>query len=217
VYPFERFSDHAKRVLTLAQAEAERSQHSYIGTEHLALGMLAEQESVGGLALLALGVDEGRLRRDLEAASQEPRAILKQLVPTSRVKAVIEQSFELAREEGRSYVGTDHMLLALLADRDGVATRALAAQGVIPERARQAIERVRGSGVEERPSQHRPAGPPAAMPGTDVPHQYRKLAQEDAKGRAVQVDVFLPEGYTEAEGQALLARIRDAIRGGEPA
>jgi ATP-dependent Clp protease ATP-binding subunit ClpA len=127
LYPFERFTERAKKVLTLAQEEAERSHHSYIGTEHLLLGLLREGEGLAAKVLNNLGVEIGKVRQTIESVlGRNERIIIQQIIPTSRVKKVIEISFEEARRMGHNYVGTEHLLLALLADPDALAARVLA-------------------------------------------------------------------------------------------
>ena len=114
MYPFERFTERAKKVLTLAQEEAERSHHSYIGTEHLLLGLLREGEGLAAKVLNNLGVEIGKVRQTIESVlGRNERIIIQQIIPTSRVKKVIEISFEEARRMGHNYVGTEHLVLAL--------------------------------------------------------------------------------------------------------
>src|SRR5207245_1893773 len=94
-YPFERFTERAKTVLTLAQEEAQRSHHSYIGTEHLLLGLLREGEGLAAKVLSNLGVEIGKVRQTIESVlGRNERIIIQQIIPTSRVKKVIEISFE---------------------------------------------------------------------------------------------------------------------------
>ena len=85
MYPFERFSEDAKKTLTLAQEEAERSHHSYIGTEHLLLGVLRNQDGVGYKVLDRLGIHTADVRLRIESVlGRNPRIIIQQIVPTSR-------------------------------------------------------------------------------------------------------------------------------------
>src|SRR5438132_3529377 len=122
MYPFERFTERAKKVLTLAQEEAERSHHSYIGTEHLLLGLLREGEGLAAKVLNNLGVEIGKVRQTIESVlGRNERIIIQQIIPTSRVKKVIEISFEEARRMGHNYVGTEHLLLGLLIEGEGLA------------------------------------------------------------------------------------------------
>jgi ATP-dependent Clp protease ATP-binding subunit ClpC len=129
VYPFERFSDDAKRSLTLAQAEAERSHHSYIGTEHLLVGVLQVAEGLGVRILAELGVDLEAVRRRLAALRAGERTVVQQMIPTSRVKKVIELSFEEARRTGADEVTTGHIVVGLLLEGEGAAAQILKERG----------------------------------------------------------------------------------------
>jgi ATP-dependent Clp protease ATP-binding subunit ClpA len=86
VYPFERFSADAKQVLTLAQAEAAQSHHSYIGTEHLLVGVLLVSDGLGVRVLADLGVDLEAVRRRLATKRSSERIVIQQIIPTSQVK-----------------------------------------------------------------------------------------------------------------------------------
>ncbi len=151
VYPFERFSERAKNVLTLAQEEAERSHHSYIGTEHLLLGLLRESDGIGAQALTNLGLEIGKVRQTIESVlGRNERIIIQQIIPTSRVKKVIEISFEEARRMGHNSVGTEHLLLGLLIEGDGIAAHVLADLGATLEAVRPEIERLLSAGTGEQ-------------------------------------------------------------------
>ncbi len=142
MYPFERFTKRAKRALTLAQEEASRHHHSYIGTEHLLLGLVRVRDGVAAKALADLDIGLEAVRRTIESVlggSERPRA--QQIVPTSRVKKVIELSFEEARAMGLGHVGTEHLLLGLVVEGDGVAAHALRDLGAGPKEVRAAVER----------------------------------------------------------------------------
>jgi len=121
VYPFERFTEKAKKVLTLAQGEAEKAHHSHIGTEHLLLGLLREDEGLAAKVLANLGVEIDKVRVTLESVLGRNE----QIIPTSRVKKVIEIAFEEAKRMNSPYVGTEHLLLALLIEGEGVAAHVL--------------------------------------------------------------------------------------------
>ena len=98
MYPFERFTEKAKKVLTLAQDEAEKSHHSYIGTEHLLLGLLREGEGLAAKVLANLGVEIDKVRDTIDSVlGRNERIIVQQIIPTSRVKKVIEIAFEEAK------------------------------------------------------------------------------------------------------------------------
>jgi hypothetical protein len=184
IYPFERFTERAKKVLTLAQEEAEGSGHSYIGTEHILLGLLREKDGVAAQALVKLGVDIDMVRRTIESVlSRHERTIIQQIVPTSRVKKVIEHSFEEARRMGDNYVGTEHMLLGLLAEGEGIAAHVLVDLGATLERVRVEIEQMLAAGTGG-PVHHRTAykiGDRVLVHDTDAPHRLWE-------GRVIKVD-----------------------------
>jgi ATP-dependent Clp protease ATP-binding subunit ClpA len=160
IYPFERFSERAKRVLTLAQEEAERSRHSYIGTEHLLLGLLRVNDGVGAQVLANLGIQIGSVREAIESVlGRNERIPIQQIIPTSRVKKVIELSFEEARRLGHNYVGSEHILLGLLIEGEGIAAHVLSDLGATESRVRAEIERLLASGTEQEPAlRPEPAG-----------------------------------------------------------
>jgi ATP-dependent Clp protease ATP-binding subunit ClpC len=155
VYPFERFTERAKKVLTLAQEEAERSHHSYIGTEHLLLGLLREGEGLAAKVLNNLGVEINKVRATIESVlGRNERIIIQQIIPTSRVKKVIEISFEEARRMGNNYVGTEHLLLGLLIEGEGIAAHVLEDLGANLEKVRGEIDRLlHETGLEEEAAQ----------------------------------------------------------------
>jgi Clp amino terminal domain, pathogenicity island component len=125
LYPFERFTEDAKKVLTHAQEEAERSQHSYIGTEHLLLALLAE-ESEASRILGELGVQAADVRQVLKAVlGRSERLNIQRIIPTSRVKKVIEMAFETADGEGSTTISPVHLLLGLLREGEGIAAHVL--------------------------------------------------------------------------------------------
>jgi hypothetical protein len=125
VYPFERFSDAAKKVLTLAQAEAERSRHSYIGTEHLLLALMT-QESEASAMLSMLGVETQEVRHVLKAVlGRTERLNIQRIIPTSRMKKVIEIAFRIADAEGGASITPTHLLIALLQEGEGIAAHIL--------------------------------------------------------------------------------------------
>jgi ATP-dependent Clp protease ATP-binding subunit ClpC len=138
VYPFERFSDDAKRVLIQAQQVAEDSRHSYIGTEHVLLGLL-QGDSGAKRILVGLGVDETSARDTIERVlGGTERIVIQQIVPTSRVKKMIELSFTAAEREASPSVTPDHLVIGLLEEGEGVAAHALGDMGVTLERFQQA-------------------------------------------------------------------------------
>jgi nucleoside-diphosphate-sugar epimerase len=141
MYPFDRFTERAKRILTLAQEEAERSHHSFIGTEHLQLGLLRDQECLAALALKNLGVEFDKAQAAVEAVlGRGGHIAIRQVIPTSRVKTVIETAFEEAKRMGQNHVGTEHILLGLLIEGEGVAAHVLLDMGVTIDKVRLELE-----------------------------------------------------------------------------
>ena len=130
MYPFERFTEAAKRTLTQAQREAESAHHAYIGTEHLLLG-LCLPDSVSGTILNARGVTADRVRGTIEAVlGRNKRITAQQIIPTSRVKKVIELAFDEARQQQVNHVSTGHLLIGLLVEGEGIAAHVLDDLGV---------------------------------------------------------------------------------------
>ena len=157
MYPFERFTEATKRVLTLAQEEAERAHHSYIGTEHILLGLLRERDTVAGLALDRINVDIADVRRSINTIlGAHERMVIQQIIPTSRVKTIIEISFTEARRMGDEFVGTEHLLLGLLIEGEGIGAHVLNDLGANLENVKAEIEVVRKARmIVEEPGSHR--------------------------------------------------------------
>ena len=135
LYPFERFSQTAKKLLTLSQAEAEKAGFPYIATEHLLLACFADQEFQSARILASLEVTEKDARAAIDRRLRGKRQKLgRPIIPTSRVKRVIEMAFGVCREMGHPRVGTGHILLALAAEGEGVAAHVLSDLGATSER-----------------------------------------------------------------------------------
>jgi Clp amino terminal domain, pathogenicity island component len=150
MYPFERFTDPAKAVLSHAQEEAERSGHSYIGTEHLLLGLLRVADGVAARALASLGVEEGQVRTTIASVlGRNERIALQQIIPTSRVKKVIEISFAEAQRGARGHVGTGQLLIGLAIEGEGIAAHVLRDLGADPKKIAGAVAAVEAEGVTE--------------------------------------------------------------------
>jgi len=151
VYPFERFNEHAKRTLTLAQEEAERSHHSYIGTEHLLLGLMRVEAGTAYRVLTNLGISIGSVRATIEAVlGRNERIIIQQIIPTSRVKQVIEISFGEAQRMGHNTVDTGHLLMGLVIEGEGIAAHVLHDMGATFERVIPAVEHELGAPTSAR-------------------------------------------------------------------
>jgi hypothetical protein len=134
MYPFDRFTDQAKELLTLAQLEVEKSGFSYIGTEHLLLACFGNAEFHAAKLLALLGIKEEDARAAIDKAIGEKRpAKARRIIPTSRVKRVIEIAFNLCGSMGDARVGTNHLLLALAVELDGIAAHVLKDLGATKE------------------------------------------------------------------------------------
>ncbi len=135
---FEHFTDHAKRALQLEGLEAQRMHHTYLGTEHLLLGLVREREGHGHRVLEKLGLKLRDVRRTVQDVVQEGPDVplAESLAQTEHFRHVIRNAIEEARQLNSGEVGTEHLLLALLAEEDGVALRVLGSLGVKPEAAR---------------------------------------------------------------------------------
>ncbi|HJX12859.1 MAG TPA: ATP-dependent Clp protease ATP-binding subunit [Dehalococcoidales bacterium] len=134
---FEKFSERARRVLTIAQEEARNLNHSYIGTEHILLGLVREEEGVAARVLTNLGIGLGKVRSAVEfiiGRGEKPGSGETGLTP--RAKKVIELAIDEARQMGHNYIGTEHLLLGLLREGEGVASSVLDSFGITLERAR---------------------------------------------------------------------------------
>jgi ATP-dependent Clp protease ATP-binding subunit ClpC len=192
VYPFERFTERAKKVLSLAQEEAERSHHSYIGTEHLLLGLLREGDGLAAKVLSNLGVEIGKVRQTIESLlGRNERIVVQQIIPTSRVKKVIVLSFEEARRTGHNYVGSEHLLLGLLSEGEGIAAHILVDLGATLDKVRAEIERLRqASTVEEaEPPPKKPSKTPLLDQfGRDLTELARKNSLDPVIGREAEIE-----------------------------
>ncbi len=145
---FDKFSERARRVLTFAQEEAQRFNHSYIGTEHILLGLVREDEGVAAKALMNLGVGLSKVRSAVEffiERSEKPS--IGEIGLTPRAKRVIELAIDEARGFGHNYIGTEHLLLGLLREGQGVAASVLDSFGISLDRARAEITRVISQGA----------------------------------------------------------------------
>ena len=195
MYPFERFSESAKRVLTLAQEEAERSHHSYIGTEHLLLGLIRAGEGLGFRALANLGVELEAARNTIaQVLGRNERIIIQQIIPTSRVKKVIEIAFEVARKEGSAKVGTEHLLVALLTEGEGIAAHVLVDMGAGLDSVRRELSRLAEMPQPEvSPPETQPMTPTTSWKGQPKVTLSHIIDSALRESRAQGADEVLPE------------------------
>ena len=140
---FEKFSERARRVLTLAQEEAQRFNHNYIGTEHILLGLVRETEGVVARVLINLGIDLNKVRAAVEfIIGRGENPVEGEIGLTPRAKKVIELAVDEARRMNHSYIGTEHLLAGLLREGEGVASGVLESLGVTLESVRSETHRV---------------------------------------------------------------------------
>ena len=148
---FERFTDRARKVMALANQEAQRFNHEYIGTEHILLGLVKEGSGVGANVLKNLDVDLRKVRLEVEKLvhSGPEMVTMGKLPQTPRAKKVIEYAIEEARNLNHNYVGTEHLLLGLLREHDGVAAQVLMNLGLKLEEVREEVLNLLGAGMDK--------------------------------------------------------------------
>ncbi len=158
---FERFTDRARKVMALANQEAQRFNHEYIGTEHILLGLVKEGSGVGANVLKNLDVDLRKVRLEVEKLvhSGPDMVTMGKLPQTPRAKKVIEYAIEEARNLNHNYVGTEHLLLGLLREHDGVAAQVLMNLGLKLEEVREEVLNLLGAGVDKDEGDPIGAGP----------------------------------------------------------
>jgi ATP-dependent Clp protease ATP-binding subunit ClpC len=154
---FEKFTERARRVLTAAQEEAQHLNHNYIGTEHILLGLIREEEGVAAKVLVNMGVTLSKVRSAVEyIIGRGEKATTGEIGLTPRAKRVIELAIDEARRLGHNYIGTEHLLLGLLHEGEGVAAGVLESFGITLEQARAEVVRAL-SQTAAKPKAARPA------------------------------------------------------------
>ena len=134
-YPFGQFTSNAQKLLTLAQAEAEKGGHSYIGTEHMMLAAFGDPDFQSAKILAAIGVEEAVARETLEKVLDKKKLKIRpKIIPTSRVKILIDLAFNLCGESGDSRVSTGHLLLGMATEAEGIGAHILKDLGATRER-----------------------------------------------------------------------------------
>jgi ATP-dependent Clp protease ATP-binding subunit ClpC len=183
---FERFTDRARKVMALANQEAQRFNHEYIGTEHILLGLVKEGSGVGANVLKNLDVDIKKLRLEIEklVKSGPDMVSMGKLPQTPRAKKVIEYAIEEARALNHNYVGTEHILLGLLRESEGIAAQVLMNLGLKLEDVRQEVLNLLGAGVEDNGTSFQP--PMDKLPSTMAAQQ----AAARAKSKTPALDSF---------------------------
>jgi ATP-dependent Clp protease ATP-binding subunit ClpC len=200
---FERFTDRARRVVVLAQEEARILNHNYIGTEHILLGLLREGEGVAAQALKALDISLETVRQQVEEIIGQGQQAPSGHIPfTPRAKKVLELSLREALQLGHNYIGTEHILLGLIHEGQGVAAQVLVRLGADLDRVRQqVVELVNAQEGESETS--RPFLAPRAWERSELLKTLRIIsarleAIEQHLGIAKQPDGA--QGETPAEG-----------------
>jgi ATP-dependent Clp protease ATP-binding subunit ClpC len=156
-----RFTERAQRVILIAQEEAKRLNHDYVGTEHILLGLIALGEGVAAQVLANLGVDLRRVRSEIEkiVGTGDNVMLLGEIPFTPRAKKVLEYAVEEAQHMGHSYVGTEHLLLGLIREEEGVAARVLENLGLRLDVVREEVLNLLGEGQTPHVGQGGQGGP----------------------------------------------------------
>src|ERR687893_948507 len=151
---FDKFTDRARKVLTLAQDEAQRFNHNYIGTEHLLLGLVREGEGVAARVLENMNVELSKVRTAVEfIIGRGDRPVVGEVGLTPRAKRVIELAIDEARRLGHNYIGTEHLLLGLVREGEGIAAGVLESLGVNLDKVRHQVIHVLSQSSSTAPAQ----------------------------------------------------------------
>jgi ATP-dependent Clp protease ATP-binding subunit ClpC len=185
---FERFTDRARRVVVLAQEEARFLNHNYIGTEHILLGLLNEGEGIAAQALESLDIDLASVRDEVVKIIGQGQQSPSGHIPfTPRAKKVLELSLREALQLGHNYIGTEHILLGLIREGEGVAAQVLQQLGAELQKVRQTVIQLLsgpGGGEEQQPKSSGSSGRESASTGSTVLDQfgrnYTQMAREGA-------------------------------------
>jgi ATP-dependent Clp protease ATP-binding subunit ClpC len=190
---FERFTDRARRVVVLAQEEARMLNHNYIGTEHILLGLIHEGEGVAAKALESLNISLEAVRQQVEEIIGQGQAAPTGHIPfTPRAKKVLELSLREALQLGHNYIGTEHILLGLIREGEGVAAQVLQKLGADLNRVRQTVIReLSGS----------PAGRYGEMPSPSPFDEREKIV----------LSFLIHEGLTTSEIAKLLGVSKEKV------
>jgi ATP-dependent Clp protease ATP-binding subunit ClpC len=184
---FERFTDRARRVVVLAQEEARLLNHNYIGTEHILLGLLNEGEGIAAKALESLAINLSAVREQVvEIIGQGTQAPSGHIPFTPRAKKVLELSLREALQLGHNYIGTEHILLGLIREGEGVAAQVLQKLGAELQKVRNSvIQLLSGSGgsEEQGPGPSSPSGRESGSSGSTVLDQFGRNLTHLARER----------------------------------
>jgi len=188
---FDKFTERARKVLQLAQEEAQRFNHNYIGTEHLLLGLVREGEGVAAKVLANLGVDLNKVRSAVEfIIGRGERTVTGDIGLTPRAKKVIELSVEEARRLNHNYIGTEHLLLGLVREGEGIAAGVLESLGVSLDKVRQQVNYVlnQSSTYSQQESRHSSKTPVIDQLGMDLTAAARAGKLDPCIGREKELE-----------------------------
>src|SRR6476660_6176972 len=202
---YERFTDRARKVMQLANQEAQRFNHEYIGTEHILLGLVKEGTGVAANVLKNLDIDLRKIRLEVEKIVQAgpDMVTMGKLPQTPRAKKVIEYSIEEARNLNHNYVGTEHLLLGLLREQEGVAAQVLMNLGLKLEDVREEVLNLLGhnmpessegpneggnGGTRERPAKGKSKTPALDSFGRDLTELARQGKLDPVIGREKEIE-----------------------------
>lgn len=182
----ERFTQRARRVLSLAQEEAERLQHSYIGTEHLLLGLIREDGGVAGRVLSDLGLDQHRVEELIEKLTSNKRSSgTSQMDLSPSTKKVLELAVDEARRMGHHYIGTEHLLLGLVKHPDGIAIEVLRRLTINPDDIRRHTKRLL---QEDPPSSTRPSNTSGSTSSSSSRREFGRRSSDLSRSRSSSSD-----------------------------
>ncbi len=190
----DKFTERVRKVIYLAREEAARLQHDYIGTEHLLLGVIREGEGIAATVLNNLGLDLDRIRQEVEnmVSPSGGTMTIGEIPFTPRAKRVLELAVEEARALGHNYVGTEHLLLGLIREGEGVAAKVLLELGVDRKRVREETLKLlggspSGAGAAER-GEERPETPALNQFGRDLTQLAREGKLDPVIGREKEIE-----------------------------
>ncbi len=188
---FEKFSERARRVLSLAQEEAQRFNHNYIGTEHILLGLVRETEGVAARVLSSLSVDLSKVRSAVEfIIGRGEKPAQGEIGLTPRAKKVVELAVDEARRMNHTYIGTEHLLIGLLREGEGVAAGVLESLGVTLDKVRTETHRILShtSGQGQQSSRANTKTPTLDNLGVDLTNAARSEKLDPVHGRQQELD-----------------------------
>jgi ATP-dependent Clp protease ATP-binding subunit ClpC len=167
---FGRFTERAQKVIMLAREEARRFGHPAVGTEHLLIGLLRENDGIAARALQGLGVDIQQILEEVEQiVGPAESGIGEEIGLTPRAKRVLELAHEEGRKQGVGYVGTEHILLGLILEGEGIAARVLINQGVSLDKVRRQVLMLLGGMSQSQPGGHQQSGAAGGRPRSQTP------------------------------------------------